>query len=147
MRSWKELGVSQQNYVIPVYNFAQPDIWFYTAARRGGQGFSAFVQQPKKLALFEIFAALSLSTFQDASLRHSLLTIQPVDQGVDPAPDCTATHLPRPWSLGGFFDTPNIMPNIYTQLMGGFTVCDWAGNITGSTDPLFDIEFSPQTKN
>lgn len=149
MRRWFELGFTGDNPIIPSYNFGDPQLFYENSGRRSGRGGPLFVAMPFKEQLFNVIAALSVVNFQDVPNRHLLLTVRPVDQGVDPAPDCLAIHLPRPYSFGGYALTedPQFIPNVYQQLMGGFAVCDWAGKIVGSTDSLFDLENNPQTKN
>jgi hypothetical protein len=145
MRRWFELGFTGDSIVIPSYNFWDSQLWYEESERWGGRGAPQFVHMPYKDELFAVIAALSYSCFQEVALRHSLMTIQPTDDYVQPAEDCLADHLPDGYTLGGFGEGVNIMPNLYQQLIAGFTVCDWAGNIVGATEPIFDFENSPQT--
>lgn len=144
MRRWFELGFNGDNPIIPSYNFADPQLWYENSNRWGGRGAAMFVSMPFKFDLFAVIAQLSVVNFTSVDNRALLASLVPIDQGVDPAPDCVAQHLPREysWTSG---DNPELMPNVYQQLVGGFTVVNALGQIVGSTAPLFSLDSSPPT--
>lgn len=83
-----------------------------------------------------------------SSLQLQAIWVKVQDQGVDPAPDCGAQHIPRQFDMNvvatpPFFENPSILPT------SGFPIFDENLNFTGSfSDPiLHGIFFEPPTKN
>ncbi len=140
MRSWKEFGDNG--------NFVFNPSWSYNPERRGGSGSPLYVQMPLKETLFDIFAGLAQSVgdgMQSGGASYRLLRLIDFDQGQDPAPDCFALHIPRPFSLppqGLVFDMP-----YYLALLAGFPIIDASAISQGFTRQLFDFTGEPPGDN
>jgi len=101
-----------------------------------------FASMPHKAELLQVLQGLAQMGGFRAELK--ILCLVEVDQGVDPAADCFALHVPRQYSMAGF-GPPFFGPDYLSGIVGGFPIFQgpnlgFTGNFTPPLIRLSQID-------
>lgn len=147
MRRWFELGISPTGNVF-TGPFSLNSDRRKSGPRPSGEGPypAIFFSMPKKERFYEWYSANVTSNLVSGAGISSIMVLQG-DQGVDPAGDCSALHIPR--QFVGIPGQPSLLFTSPMQAVFGPLIFTETGSFTGNFGPsLFEqISSEPPSEN
>ena len=132
MRRWFEFGNDSANPVGGKWSLQSNR----NSRKEHGIYPPAFVSMPHKDDLFSVLNASS-----SGAANVAFFFYKSGDQGTDPAPDCSALHVPRNYVQSG---GGNVAITANSQLWVGFPIFDENGDFTGSySSPVLQFSLEP----
>jgi len=132
MRRWFEFGNSTGSAISGSWSLQSNR----GSKREHGQFPPGFVAMPHKADLFSVLQALRST--QNVIIAH--FWMKAGDQGVDPAPDCSALHFPRNW----VYPSGQLVVNQAVEPWAGYPIFTENGDFTGNySQPLLNFTLDP----